>query len=278
MLGCSFAHEMKELHRTALKLAGFGAVILFFGLAGGWWLVGRAIRPIADISATAAKISAGDLSQRINVAEAESELGQLAAVLNSTFARLETAFAQQQQFTADAAHELRTPVSVMLTQTQTALNRERSAAEYRETLEACQRAAQRMRKLIESLLELARLDAGQEPMKRMKFDLSQMAWNCVELVRPLAAERGIEIHCDLLPVEAHGDAERLAQVVTNLLANAIQYNKPNGEVRISAKLQGSMILLAVSDTGPGISVKSVSLRLASSVTGPNITLWYIHSI
>ena len=111
------------------------------------------------------KISAGDLSQRINVAETESELGQLAAVLNSTFARLETAFAQQQQFAADAAHELRTPVSVMLTQTQTALNRERSAAEYRETIEACQRAAQRMRQLIESLLELARLDAGQEQIE-----------------------------------------------------------------------------------------------------------------
>ena len=92
-----------------------------FGLAGGWWIASRAIRPIADISATAVKISAGDLSQRINVAEAESELGQLAAVLNSTFARLEAAFAQQRQFTSDAAHELRTPVSVMLTQTQTAL-------------------------------------------------------------------------------------------------------------------------------------------------------------
>ena len=94
-------------------------------------------------------------------------------MLNSTFARLEAAFAQQRQFTSDAAHELRTPVSVMLTQTQTALNRERSAAEYRETVESCQRAAQRMRRLIESLLELARLDAGQEPMKQARFDLAR---------------------------------------------------------------------------------------------------------
>jgi hypothetical protein len=87
------------------------------------------------------------LSQRINVAEAESELGKLAAVLNSTFARLESAFAQQKQFASDAAHELRTPVAVILTQTLTALNRERDAASYKETVEACQRAAQRMRKL-----------------------------------------------------------------------------------------------------------------------------------
>ncbi|MFZ0828070.1 MAG: ATP-binding protein [Verrucomicrobiia bacterium] len=223
------------------------------GLYVGWRVADRAIKPVENISATAIKISAGDLSQRINVAETESELGQLAGVLNSTFARLEAAFAQQQQFTADAAHELRTPVSVMLTQTQTALGRERSASEYRETLEACQRATQRMRRLIESLLELARLDAGQEPMKRLQFDLSKMALDCVELIRPLADERGLKVHCELPSLECHGDAERLAQVITNLLANAVQYNKANGEVRISAKLQGSMILLAVSDTGEGIA-------------------------
>ena len=251
-VGCSATPEWAELRMTALILSAIGGVILLFGLAGGWWLVGRAIRPIEDISATAVKISAGDLSQRINVAETESELGQLASVLNATFSRLEAAFAQQQQFTADAAHDLRTPVSVMLTQTQTALTRERSASEYRETLEACQRATQRMRRLIESLLELARLDAGQEPMKRLQFDLSKTAQDCVEWIRPLAAERGVKIHCELPPLECRGDAERLAQVITNLLSNAVQYNKPNGEVRIRAKLQDSLILLAFSDTGTGI--------------------------
>ena len=122
-VGCSIKPELHELKITALKLASFGGIILFIGLAGGWWLVARAIKPVEDISATAVKISAGDLSQRINVAEAESELGKLASVLNSTFARLDAAFAQQKQFASDAAHELRTPVSVMLTQTQTALNR-----------------------------------------------------------------------------------------------------------------------------------------------------------
>jgi len=257
-IGCSVVPELKELHRTALSLLAVGGLILLIGLTGGWWMVSRAIRPIQNISATAVKISAGDLSQRINVAEAESELGQLAGVLNSTFTRLEAAFAQQQQFTADAAHELRTPVAVMLTQTQTALNRERSAPEYRETLEACQRATQRMRRLIETLLELARLDAGQEPMKRLKFDLSQTAWDCVELVRPLAAERGIKIHCDLPAVDGHGDAERLTQVITNLLANAIQYNKPDGEVRISTRLQNATIVLTVNDTGRGIAAVDLS--------------------
>ena len=252
LLGCSFAQELKEIHRTALKLVGVGGIILFFGLAGGWWLVGRAIKPIEDISATAVKISAGDLSQRINVAEAESELGQLASVLNSTFARLEAAFAQQQQFTSDAAHELRTPVSVMLTQTQTALNRERSTTEYRATIAACLRSTQRMRRLIESLLELARLDAGQERMKQLKFDLCGTALDCIESIRPLAEARGVKIHVGLPPLECVGDAERLAQVITNLLTNAIQYNKENGEVRVATQAQNGTVILTVSDTGQGI--------------------------
>ena len=106
LVGRSIAPELAELRQTAWILAAVGGVILILGLAGGWWLASRAIRPIEQISATAVKISAGDLSQRINAADTESELGRLASVLNSTFARLETAFTQQQQFTSDAAHEL----------------------------------------------------------------------------------------------------------------------------------------------------------------------------
>ena len=139
VVGCPWAPVWRELRVTAWKLTGASAVILFLGLAGGWWISRRAIAPIASISATAATIAAGNLEQRINVTDTESELGQLACVLNSTFARLESSFAQQQQFTSDVAHELRTPVSVMLTQTQTILQRERDVSEYRQCLEACQR-------------------------------------------------------------------------------------------------------------------------------------------
>ncbi len=236
-----------------------GVVILFFGLAGGWWIVSRSLRPIVAISSAAVKISAGDLSQRINVAEAESELGQLAAVLNSTFARLETAFGQQKQFAADAAHELRTPVSVMLTQTQTALNRERTVPEYRETVEACQRAAQRMRKLIESLLALARFDAGQEVLERLRFDFSKTIAECIELVKPMAAERGVKIISDLRPTEITGDAGKLAQVMTNLLTNAIQYNRSEGEVRVTLGSQNGVAILTVTDTGQGIAPADLPL-------------------
>ncbi len=253
LAGRSIATDVAEIQRLGWLLAGVGGVILVLGLAGGWWMVSRAIQPIANISQTAVKIAAGDLSQRINAAGIQNELGQLANVLNSTFDRLETAFAQQGRFTADAAHELRTPVSVMLTQTQTSLNRERNAAEYRETVEACQRAAQRMRRLIESMLELARLDAGQEPMKSLRFDLAQTMRNCIEEVRPLADKRGIKIHDGFPPVEFVGDGERLAQVMTNLLSNAIHYNRDRGEVKAGIRRQNDTVIVSVGDSGQGIA-------------------------
>jgi len=255
LVGRSIVPELKELHRAALKLAALGLYLLLLGLAGGWWIAGRAIRPIKDISATAVKISAGDLSQRISADETESELGQLAAVLNATFVRLEAAFARQQQFTSDAAHELRTPVSVILTQTQSTLTRERSAAEYRDTLESCQRAAQRMRRLIESLLALARLDAGQEPVARAPFDLAGTAKDCLEMIRPLADERRIKIVAELNSAPCGGDADRVTLVITNLLTNAIHYNRDGGEVRIATRLENGAAVLTVSDNGPGIAAE-----------------------
>lgn len=253
VVGRSIQPELDELRHFAWTLAGIGGVVLLLGLVGGWVLASRAIRPIEDISTTAVKIAAGDLSQRINAADTDNELDRLAGVLNSTFARLEASFAQQAQFTADAAHELRTPVSVLLTQAQTALKQERSAADYRATIEVCQRAAQRMRGLLESLLELARLDAGQEPMKKVLFDLGDTVRECVDLVRPLAQERNIKIETDLPTLEWVGDMDRLAQVVTNLLTNAIHYNKDGGSVRVAVSRQKHEALITVADNGVGIS-------------------------
>jgi len=257
LVGKDIQFELAEMRRFAGLLLGAGSAVLAFGLAGGWWLSSRAIRPIQDISATAAKISGGDLTQRINVSETESELGRLAGVLNSTFARLDAAFSQQRQFTSDAAHELRTPVSVMLTQTQTTLNRERSAAEYRETVESCQRAAQRMKRLIESLLELARFDAGQEKIEREPFDLAETARKCIADAEKIARERNIRIVAELNAAQTNGDPARIAQVITNLLTNAIHYNKEGGEVRVSTSSENGAAMLRVKDTGQGIGPEAL---------------------
>jgi len=253
LVGRSIAADLAGWRRFAWLLAAFGGGVLALGLGGGWVLTTRALRPVAQISTAAARIAAGDLAERINVSETDSELGRLAAVLNRTFARLEAAFAQQQQFTADASHELRTPLAVIISEAQTTLARERNAAEYRETVETCLGAAQQMRRLAQSLLELARYDAGQEPLARQPFDLAERARACVARLRPLARERGLEIHCDLAPTPACGDAERVDQVITNLLTNAIHYNRQGGEVRVSTLAQAGAAVLTVSDTGPGIA-------------------------
>lgn len=253
LVGRSIVRELEAMRSFAFLLTGAGAAVLALGLGGGWLIASRVMRPLQNISSTATRISAGNLSERISVEETENELGRLAQVLNSTFARLETAFAQQKQFTADASHELRTPLAVIISEAQTTLARERNATEYRETVQACLDTAQQMRRLTESLLELARFDAGQQQIDRRPLDIAETVRVAVEQIRPLASESAIQIHCDLNPAVSLADSNRLSQVVMNLLSNAIRYNKPNGEIRVSTRSENGAAILTVSDTGTGIS-------------------------
>ncbi len=204
------------------------------------------------MSAAARSISAADLSRRIDVDETESELGALAATLNETFDRLEAAWQRQVSFTADASHELRTPVSVIHSQAEHALARPRSVEEYRESLEACLRAAKRMKSLVESLLVLARCDAGRLDLARERVDLAETARQGAALLEPLAQERRVALETALAPAVVQADAARLAQVVTNLVANAIRYNKEGGKVVLRTAVEGGDAVLSVSDTGIGI--------------------------
>ena len=253
IVGRSIAHELVELRQLAWYLTSAGVGVLTLGLLGGWWMASRAMRPIVKISETAEKIATGDLAQRIPIAISDDELGKLATVLNSTFARLDAAFTQQARFTADAAHELRTPVSVVLTHAENGLSTTNLSEEQRESFEACRRAARRMRSLIESLLQLARLDAGQELHSPQNIDLAELSLDAIELVQPLAEQRGLVIHDQLESVIVRADAERLMQVLTNLLTNAIQYHRDQGEVRLSLKIDNGLALLSISDNGPGIA-------------------------
>lgn len=253
VVGRSLAADRAELHRFGAMLAGGGLAIFVVTLVIGGWLVKRALRPIRDVSDAAVKIASGDLARRIDTRDTESELGAMAGVLNETFARLEAAFAQQARFTADAAHELRTPVTVILTHVQNALAEGGLSEEQREAFEACQRAAQRMRRMIESLLQLARLDAGREAVRHGRLDLAEIAGECTELLRPLAAERGVAIREELAAAECRGDAVQLGQVVTNLVSNALHHGHEGGEVRVSSGADESGAWVVVKDNGPGIA-------------------------
>jgi two-component system OmpR family sensor kinase len=253
LVGRDVDEDLAAVRRFAWLLVATGGAVFLLGLGGGWWVSSRALRPIADISATAARIAGGDLTQRIRTADASSELGALAGVLNDTFARLHASFTRQAQFTADASHELRTPVAVVLTHTQSALARDRTADEYRESLAACQRAAQRMRGLTESLLTLARIDSGEPTEARVICDLALIARGAIDLLRPLAEAGQVTLIVELSPVRCQAHPGQLEQVVTNLVSNAIHYNRAGGSVRIRTAAEPGAAVLSVQDTGEGIA-------------------------
>lgn len=257
LIGKSVLAERQATQHFALWLAVGGLIVLLLGVGGIWFIAGRALRPVQEIGVTATRISAGNLTERINAATTEDELGELAATLNSTFARLETAFKKQQQFTADASHELRTPLTVMISEAQTTLARPRTEAEYRETVETCLQTAQQMRQLTDALLQLARLDAGQEWLQSRPIDLATLTRSAVEQLRPLAAAQKIQIHDVLQPAPTHGDADLLLRVVTNLILNAIQHSRPEGTIQLTTQTNPTGAQLEVHDTGVGISAEDL---------------------
>jgi signal transduction histidine kinase len=144
-------------------------------------------------------------------------------------------------------------VAVVLTQTQSALARERPAAEYRESLAACQRAAQRMRGLIESLLMLARFDSLETPEALENCDLSRIATESVSLLKPLADENNVRLDLQATPAHCRGNPGQLAQALGNIVANAIHYNRPGGSVRVMVHPEADGVVLTVTDTGQGIA-------------------------
>lgn len=251
LVGVSNTAVQAAMKRFAWQLVSYGCIVLSLGLLGGWWMASRAIAPIRDISATARRIAEGDLHQTIPVADADTELGQLTTLLNETFARLAAAFEEQKRFTSDAAHELRTPISVILAQTQLALSKPRSHEANIKTIEMTRRSAERMQNLVESLLTLAKADAGAEA-EREPVQLDTLSRENLDHIRPLAEEKKITLHGDLAPAACHAHAGHVTQILTNLLGNAVKYCRPGDEVRVSTHRHNGHAVLTVSDTGPGI--------------------------
>lgn len=252
VVGKSMERELNELQQMGIQLLGLGLAVVAAGFAGGWWIAGRIVRPVRLISEQAEVVSAKNLSQRIDVRDVDEELIGLASTLNTTFDRLEQAFAQQMQLTADASHELRTPLSVMRTQAELALSKPRTPEEYREALTGCLEAARKMTKLVDKMLTLARADSGQLIQKREVVIFNTLVKEVVEELRPLAAARRVQLESHITPAVVRGDATNLSRVAMNLISNAIYYNRPEGRVDVEVKADSQAITLIVSDTGRGI--------------------------
>jgi heavy metal sensor kinase len=250
-------HDLSEVSRDVggltVMLLGVGAVVLVLSVATGWLLVGRALAPIDRINRTAQRMIEGDLGARIPVEQVHSELGQVGRALNDAFDRLRSSIARQRRFTADASHELRTPLATLSTEAQWALNRQRSAEAYRESIEVCLRAATRMQTIVERLLALARADdpAGIGPATDV--DLDELVRQVVSEIKPLADDRRLSVDIDSRKTVIRGRREELRDAITNIVVNAIRYNVEGGAIAIHLGQDEKAVSLSIRDTGIGIA-------------------------
>lgn len=251
----------QTLQQLLLIFATLIPLTLLAAVAMGMFLAQRALSPINRIVSTARTIGQGNLSQRINWQGPGDELGQLALTFDEMLDRLEESFERQRQFTADASHELRTPITIIRAQAETALNRSRTADDYRETLRQIIQEADRMSHLTGQLLMLARADAGKESLEKEPCDLIELVQAVCAEMQEAAKSKGISIQISLDPGREtfviNGDQTRLTQLVINLLDNAIKYTpaaKPGYQPRVEVRLvrQDNWAVLSVSDNGIGI--------------------------
>ena len=241
----------EQTSENLMKIAAIALpVFILLTAVGGYLLVRRAFRPLERISATAQAMGeAKDLSRRIGLPPGRDEFSRLAQTFDQLFARLERSFEAEKQFTADASHELRTPVSIIKGACEYGLKYDETPEERQETLEMIARQAEKMAQLIAQLLSMTRLDQGTEGARLEPVDLGA-------LVEGLIRERGYEEDKLILSVapgvKVQGDGALLSRLTENLVENALKYGKTGGHVWVTVKSQGNEGILEVRDDGIGI--------------------------
>ncbi|HEX7620218.1 MAG TPA: ATP-binding protein [Anaerolineales bacterium] len=237
-----------------LTLIAGSLLTIAIALAGGFWLADRAMRPVKTITQAARTIGETDLSRRIN-SKSKDELGELANTFDAMLERLQAAFERQRQFVADASHELRTPLTIVNLETSRAIASRRSPKEYQHALSIIHSENDFMTSLVNDLLTLARMDAGQATIEKTPLDLSDVAVETLERLTPLATRNGVTLEAENLPeTRIPGDRQYLLQMLSNLVENAIKYT--TGDMKRVIVETGSADGIAwvrVSDNGPGIA-------------------------
>jgi signal transduction histidine kinase len=246
-------HAKQQL--TSLLIVGIPLMLVLFG--GGLWLItGRALRPLEDASRQMEGIAADTLAVRVPIDNPDDEVGRMVTVLNRMLDRLERAVSELQRFTADAAHELRTPLTVLRTGLEVSLARQRSAEEYRATLTEALAGTDRLCRLAEDLLTLARLDGSNAPRAAVAVDLGEMLH---ELADAATAEVEVAAPAGLW---VYGNAGDLYRLFNNLIDNAIRYGRngtgAKGRVVISAQRAADQIEATIVDNGPGVPPDELS--------------------
>lgn len=241
----------KTLRQLFLIVACSLIVFLPASAAGGYFLAVRLLKPIDTMTRTARLFSAEDLSARIGLPPTDDEIGRLAATFDEMLERVERSFMSYRQFTADASHELRTPVSVMRAILSVTSRRARSVEEYQTALRDLDKAADRLERLVSDLLFLSRLDMA-DPPPRHEIDVGSLLSGLTESLRPLAEGKRLGLACEIhddLPIL--GDEDAILHAFINVVDNAIKYTD-RGSVTVRAIREGDDALVLVRDTGVGI--------------------------
>jgi heavy metal sensor kinase len=249
----SMSELQAELTRTALFLGILSLLVVVAGTLLAHWLTGRVLLPVRRITAMARSLSEHDLHRRVTVDVPEDELGELVATFNGMLARLEASFESLRRFTADASHELRSPLALMRSEVEGALHRARTPGEYQRVLRGLEEEVERMTRLVDQLLVLARADAGALRPAVADLDVADVLHEAAARWRSVAQRSGVRLEVDAPETgTAPADPDLLRRVLDNLLANAIRHS-PEGTLVV---LHGSKAAdgwnLEVRDQGPGV--------------------------
>ena len=250
-------HEVdRAKSKTRLALAFILPSAFALSVLLGWWLARRLLRPIDVITMTARRVTAENLSERLERRRADDELGRLTDTLNDLLERLERNFSQMKRFSSDVSHELRTPLTIIQGEAEVALRPDVSPEEMRRSLEVVLDESQRMSKLVKNLLVLSRLETGQEQVVMTCVDLREVMDELIEQAEALAEVKGIAVHVEHSErAEVMGDAVMLRQMMFNLIHNAVKYTGEGGRVSLSLERFNGQVRFKVTDTGIGIDAE-----------------------
>ena len=253
-VGMSLENMYKTRRRFLLTMASLLPFSLLLAGAGGWMLARRALSPVDHMTRTAQRISGEHLDERLQVTGNGDELDRLAQTINDMLGRLDDAFLQMKRFSADASHELQTPLTILKGEMEVALRMQRSPEEYRQVLRSGLEEIDRINHLVDGLLLLARADAGALKMDLQSLDLNTLLGEVLEQMQVVAEERSIRLQAKRSrSVAVLGDREHLRRLLLNLVDNAIKYTSAGGNVSLSVQSDGNWASLIISDTGIGLS-------------------------
>jgi heavy metal sensor kinase len=252
-VGTSLRTSENMIHRLVFVLLIASPLAVAISMLGGWFLAGRALRPVDAITVTAQRIAAGDLTQRIQTTSTD-EIGRLASTFNDMIARLQASIRQIRQFSADASHELRTPLTITKGETELALRKPRSPEVYQEVLASNLEEIDRMSRIVDELLFLSRADLGEIKMASDPVQLDNLVHEIHQQAAVLGQDNQVTTVLDTIePTQIIGDELRLRELLLNIVDNAIKYSRTMGTVELKLIKDGNVAKLSVTDHGIGIS-------------------------